>query len=188
MTTWRAFLRLGGPMMLLLSGCTHTMATAPFSDGTVVYLDGYGATSQVSLTCLSENQINQLTGGNTPPTAPKALCYEVAVITTKSSQISNAITAYLQANQNLTAQASAGVGAATPSIPNPVAQAATNAIVADIVAGKDSPQNAAGLKSTLSPSTLSVVATALKSLSRTVAVTNPAKSAALKSAADSVVP
>jgi len=78
-------------------GCVHVMATTPLSDGNVLNVEGRGSKASAELMCLSADAIEKLTGSKIDPHATPASCYTVVIVTSDSSSISAAVTAFVSA-------------------------------------------------------------------------------------------
>lgn len=145
-------------LLMVAGGCSHTLGYSQLSADVGLRIEGTGTATDISLLCLTPDQINTLMGGNTPPAADKAVCYETALITAKSSQVSNAVAAYLQAQKALAED----VGVVTSSPPSTAdatgkpktdatASTATTAILKGVLEGTATKANIVALKQTLTP-------------------------------------
>jgi hypothetical protein len=149
---------------------------------------------------LNGETITQLTGSQIAPTVAKSDSYMVVTISSKSSDISNAVSNFAKASDELkktstqvadaakAATAVKGAGAVVAQAPPPPANAnpgtasVTNAIAAAAVNPNSSPaQAAANVSPLLSPENKAVVKEQLQDLSKTAA--SPAVAVKLKDAA-----
>lgn len=104
----------------LAVGCSRTLGQTRLDDGKELLVEGHGSKTNLSVKCLTEAEIKQLTGSSIGPNIPKASCYTTVFVSSDSSSISRAITAYARAetelNDKVAALITAGqsVAAATP--------------------------------------------------------------------------
>jgi len=84
--------------LLLLLGCSSILAEVPLSDGNTLVISGSGTKSNVAQKCLRADAIQKLTSSDIPDDVPKQTCYWVLLASTDSSDISKAITAFIQAD------------------------------------------------------------------------------------------
>ncbi len=85
----------------LALGCGHTLGQARLDDGKELLVEGRGSKTNLSVKCLTEAEIKQLTGSSIGPNIPKASCYTTVFVSSDSSSISRAITAYTRAETEL---------------------------------------------------------------------------------------
>ena len=108
MRTNKKVLALGvgllGLFALANTGCASAMAEVPLSDGNMLVISGYGTKAKVSQLCLSEQTIKQLTNSSIPPDVPKSTCYWVQLVSTDSTDVSKAITAFIRADNEFTSK------------------------------------------------------------------------------------
>jgi hypothetical protein len=139
-------------MLAVTGGCSHVMGRTTLTDGNVLEVEGYGTSASLDVKCLSEVQIKQLTGSLVDPTVPRSTCYTVIFITSRSSQISRAITSYVNAESELAAKVAeiAAPNAPPISSADPVAQLA-NKLAAEVIdrPGAEIEQEVAGLSENL---------------------------------------
>ncbi len=109
---------------LAVAGCSHTMGQAPLNDGKQLSVDGYGTKSQVSVKCLTPVEIKQLTGSEIDPTVTQASCYWVVFVSSDSSAISKAITAYSAAQDELQSKVTTALTGGTTNPTGPGADVA----------------------------------------------------------------
>jgi len=189
---------------VIVSGCGHTLGQATLTDGNVLLVQGQGSDVSTQVQCLTPDTITKLTGSNISPGAPKQDCYTVVSISAKSSNISNAITQYVQQSTQLQAQgsliasavagkaapAAAAVSAATAAAPAPAASPATAGVVSAIVsAAVSNPANPTGAAQAaasnaaprLAPNAKSSAQQQLQNLSTTAS--DPSIAGALRAAA-----
>lgn len=144
---------------LVLAGCSHTMGQAPLNGGKQLSVDGYGTKSQVSVKCLTPTEITQLTGSSIDPSVTQASCYWVVFVSSDSSSISKAITAYSAAQDELNTKVTTALTGGTSNPTGPGADVA-KAIVSSAVE-KDAATVGASVKKlgdTLDPTLKSNVA------------------------------
>ncbi len=118
----------------MLVACSSTMGETSLSDGNKLVVVGSGVKSEVSVKCLTAAQIMQLTGSGIDPAAKPASCYTVVFVSASSSSISKAITAYVNAESELSEKVTATVAAKTPPPANEATSEIADKIVADAVA------------------------------------------------------
>jgi len=90
-----------GVLVLALGACSQAQGRAPLGDGNEITIEGRGTKTSISVKCLTEAEIKQLTGSRIDPLVPKASCYTVAFVAAESSSISKAITAYARAESEM---------------------------------------------------------------------------------------
>jgi hypothetical protein len=100
---------LFGLLFVGIVACSHTQGRLPLGDGNELAIEGRGTKANLSMKCLTENQIKQLTGSMISPTVEKASCYTVIFVSADSSAISKAITAYARADNELNDDVAAAV-------------------------------------------------------------------------------
>jgi hypothetical protein len=93
----RAILILLGT--LAAAGCAATMAEIPTPDGNVLVVEGRGTKSMVAQKCLSADTIKKLISSEIPPAFQGQSCYWVALLSADSTDISKAISAFIDAKQ-----------------------------------------------------------------------------------------
>lgn len=98
MTSRISYAAVATMFLAVVQGCSHTMAEVPLADGNVLVIEGYGTKSSVQLTCLSEDAIQQLIGTQIPDGIEAQSCFQVAVASSNSSDISKAISSFVAAD------------------------------------------------------------------------------------------
>ena len=93
---------------LVLAGCSHTMGEVPLSDGNILVIEGYGTKSSVQLSCLDKDAIEQLISTKIPDGVTAQSCYQVAVATSDSSDISKAVASFVSADNEFGNMLSSG--------------------------------------------------------------------------------
>jgi hypothetical protein len=88
---------IGVCLMMAMCGCATTMAEIPTSDHNVLVIRGYGSKSMVAQKCLTAETIKQLISTEIPQSAAGKPCYWVALISSDSTDISKAVTAFIRA-------------------------------------------------------------------------------------------
>jgi hypothetical protein len=89
----------------LLSACAHVQGYTTLSDGKILKATGTKPDVNMDWKCLKEDAVVQLTGNQLPANAPKTDCYMTILVTAKSSDISDAVGAYLARSGALQSQA-----------------------------------------------------------------------------------
>lgn len=147
------------------AGCASTMGRVGLNDGLELAVDGRGVKSEISVKCLTEAQISQLTGSAINPMVPKTTCYTVAFISSTASAISRAIRAYVNADNAFTDQIADVTGTSTPAS-SPEAKEIASKIVAAVIENKPTAKTeTANLSIQLTPQLRSEVASSLENLS-----------------------
>ena len=169
--------------VLGLVGCSHTLGRARLNDGKDLVIEGRGSKTNVSVKCLTESEIKELTGSNINPGVAKASCYTVVFVSSDSSSISKAITAYARAETELNDKvASAVTDGHTPKTSSVGAELAKK-VVAESLSQDEATvkSDASKLLLSLDPKTKGEFTAALKDISQN------AVDPAMKSRLDAVV-
>jgi len=150
----------------LAVGCSRSLGQARLDDGKELLVEGHGSKTNLSVKCLTEAEIKQLTGSSIGPNIPKASCYTTVSVSSDSSSISRAITAYTRAETELNDKvatlitAGQSVAAATPG-----ANLAKKLVTEEILKEDGAPQTgASALAPSLDPQTKNDVKATLKDI------------------------
>jgi hypothetical protein len=187
------------PIAVMLSGCAHLMGQTVLSDGNIMKTYGYGSDVGMSWQYLAGDTINQLTGSQIAPNITKADSYIVVTVSSKSSDISNAVSDFAKAadelkttSRDVANAAKAAVKGPAPVVvqspPPPVGAAPGTASVANAIAAaaikpdSSAAQAAATASPLLSPENKAVVKQELQDISKTTP--SPSVSAKIRDAAD----
>ena len=83
------------------AGCASVVVETRLGDGNWFQVQGQGAEAQAEVKCIRPSAIKVLTGSEIPDNAPPASCYTTVIVSSKSSAISKAISAYVGAEADL---------------------------------------------------------------------------------------